>query len=261
MRWTTELSSAICSARCWLCFSERRRASLARSSSRAFCAACSTCSWVSSSRRWPSSSLARSRPSRRRAASSARASTASASPVPVRRRHQRRQAAAVQHARGPGRATAGSIPRARAPRPRAPPPPAAPPLRRGPGGTTSRPARARTTRAGRRERARATSPREREPRLQDARRAAACRRGTASAAGRQRRHRRSPSAHVRDAAGERLPAHLREAGLLQERAELRRRREARHRGGQVGVGPAVAADPASQPRQDEARSRRGTGRP
>ncbi len=69
-----------------------------------------------------------------------------------------------------------------------------------------------------------------------------------------RRHRGfSAAVQVRDARGQRLAAHRVEAGLLHERAERRRRREARHRGGQIRVGARGRRSPG---RRSAGRTRR-----
>ena len=252
MRCATELSSAICSARCWLCRSDRRRASFARSSSRAFCAACSACSWVSRSRRCPSSSLARSSASRRRAGQLGDGEHALAGGVAVGGGDERGQAAAIEAREGLG-----------------------PPLQAGPRVRTGRPlarfllqqllhlaaaqageqlvqlARARLAEiapAGRGHVAEGTQPGFEDP-VPLPTRGGPPPSGAPPPAGSTA----LPLEHVRDAAGERLPAHAHEAGALHERAELGRRGESRHRCGQVGVGRAVAADPTAEPREDDAR--------
>ncbi len=103
MRWATDARRPSCSARCWLCRSDRRSASFARETSRARSPARAACSWASIRRRADSSSWAWSRASRRRSPSSSRASRHSASDSrSAQAREQRRQAAAVEHADGEG---------------------------------------------------------------------------------------------------------------------------------------------------------------
>ena len=251
MRCTTAASSPICSARCWLCASDgaapRSRAELARACS----AACAAWSCASTSRRAASSSCARSSDLQAAVAQLVEREQALGQRLPVRRR----PAAGTAGSSGRGRGGRAARPGSRRPCR------AALRLRRLLAQQRLRlaarqplqqrvHARARRTRAPRRPCAAHRGQRAR-PGLDQrvpVRQQGAAVRCSACASGVVMPSSLAP-VEVRDAAGQRLPAHACEPGLLHEPRRTRAARGSGHRGRQVGVGRRVAAHEAADARE------------